>query len=327
MPNADLISEKVKILFATSDTLASDILNKIYPDISVTIEQRIDRAKAVVYIISRHGEKEVLRLSVSPLYSVQNIAAAYRAWEQIGIPVPHAKAEGGQGSIEYLLMEYMADSPFTFDVSLDVQVKVASRMGSLLARMREVRLEGFGHLDENGQGELESWSELVKSYYSHDWITAKGYLTVVESLAIRRIKDSAFALDSSVLLHGDYKLKNVFVAENGDITAVTDPKPLAGDPLWDFALFNHFVYREQARRNKSYDDAFYVRLRDVFKQSYEKQLGRRLKDDEMRRIMSYEILIDAGKAEKLIQGRLDEAEGESEYILDYLRHKIRRVSL
>jgi len=321
------ISQKIEEQFEISDVLASNILHKVYPDTTMIIEQRIDRAKAVLYVIDYEGEKEVLRLSASPHYSTQSIATAYQAWEQTGIPVPHVRAAGSQDSIQYLLMDYISESLFHFKMAEDMQLKIVTQMGGFLAQMRNIERKGFGYFDPNGKGTFSTWSEWVKSYCHYGWLFEEGYLNSKEVEILHKVEDFGFSLDVGILLHGDYKPKNIFVTRNNRIAAITDPLPLAGDPLWDFAVFNHFIYREQARRKKPFDSRFFADLRDVFRQGYEEQLGRKLQDDELYRVMLYEILIDASKTEKLLLGKLKEAKGEGDFMLAYLKHKIRDIML
>jgi aminoglycoside phosphotransferase (APT) family kinase protein len=318
--------KKVKDLHKVSDDFALSILKGVYPSETLAIEQRIDRAKAVVCIIDHGGQKEVLRLSASPHYSVQSIAHAYHEWESIGVPVPRIKKVGNQDAVQYLLMDYVSEPLFSFNIRRYTQLKIVSRMGGLLAQMRDVERKRFGYLDQNDEGISSTWNAWVKQRCHYGQLLGRS-LNGKEIDVMDKIKDFDFSLNIGILLHGDYKPKNIFVAKNSDIAAITDPKPLIGDPLWDFATFNHFIYREQARRNESFNNRFFANLRDAFKQGYEGQLGRGLRDDELCRLSLYEILIDAGKVEKLLQGTLDEVKNESDFMLEYLKYKISAITI
>lgn len=315
-----------RALFEQADTLATNLLQQYYPEAAVTIADRIARQKAVVYIVDLDGQKEVLRLSVSPHYSAAGIATAYQRWAQQNIPVPQVRHAGETNGIQYMMLDYISDPPFDFHLPAEMQSGVMRQMGDFLARMRQVLCRGFGHFDKHGAGMSDTWDDVVRTYYPHEWILQQGLLTPDEKSVLQDIKHQSFLQETSVLLHGDYKPKNVFVNSDGTVTAITDPKPMAGDPLWDFAVCNHFVFREQARQNAAFDDPFFAGLRNDFARGYQAALGRELRSDELRRIMCYEILIDAGKIEKLLLGKLDEAAGESTFMLDYLKQKIQQTA-
>jgi aminoglycoside phosphotransferase (APT) family kinase protein len=318
--------DQLQHLFASGDSVAEEVLRMYFGGSCFAVLKKIKRPQAVVYIIKNQSGKAVLRLSRSPIYNVTNIANSYRKYSQLGVPVPTPKVSGVLNDIQYILMSYVTGEPFTFDIAEAAQQNAAADAGRYLTRLRQLPCEGFGYLDVAGVGILSDWSEFLQTHYPLTWIRQKGYITQAESDLLHALKRHAeYPEAQSRLLHGDYKFKNLFTNSDGTISAITDPQPLAGDPLWDFATFNHFSYREQARQGRPYGDSFFVSTRNRFKEAYEAELGRKLYMGEVRSVTCYEIITGFGKVEDLLKGRLDEVEGESRRMLEYLRQRLREV--
>lgn len=310
-------------LHKASDAVASSILQALYPAKQPTIEQTIVRPKTVLYILKDGGSKMVLRLSDNSSYTAKTIAACYELWNSVGVPVPTVKAAGVENDVQYLLMDYIDEAPFDFDLPEPAQLKMAADMGKLLAKMRSVHKKEYGPLDEDGNGTLAVWSEFLNPS-AGEWLAERGHITNQQAAKIQQFYDSTLLAGfEPTLLSGDFKPKSSFVQKNGTVVALSDPRPVVGDPLWDFATFNHFVYRAQARKQKPFNDGFFNSLRASFKQAYEAELGRSLSAPEMRRLTLYEVLIDARKVMGQLTGRLTLFEdGEVQNLLTYLLRKI-----
>lgn len=315
-------------LFDFSSANALKLLRDLYPLESPVILRKARRRHSVIFDVSLEYERKVLRIHRrSSAFSVRAVVAAFQSWSAIGVPVPHILAYGEDRSVEYLLMNYIDKNLFMCDGSEELQTVAAEQMGCALASMRRVLLRGYGFLNDESVGQFGNWSEFIESQYPHLWLYKNGDLTGEENKLLKHLKQPDLLPNlPSVLLHGDFKPSNTFIGTDGEVVAIVDPAPMAGDPLWDFANFNHYVYRGQARSERPYDDPRFGRLRAAFKDAYQAKLGRELTGEEKERIVRNEIIIDISKIAGLKRRQKKTQNGEHECMLVYVRQKMRELS-
>jgi aminoglycoside phosphotransferase (APT) family kinase protein len=322
MQGANSYQEKIawrKHLFAVADEVLTAIIATQLP--GAHMQLRITRPGSVLYVlVLLDGTKQIVRLSCNPYCLATVVAWAYGQWRAFGVPVPNVFASGELNHVQYIRMEYMPGEAFAFTTPIDVQRKNLSQMGAHLAAMRRVACSGYGYLNDFNKGKWASWHEFLRSNYRPHWLVAAGHLELRPADKMQHFITGKYTkIGAAVLLHNDYKPKNMLV-DGDDITGLLDPQPMAGDPLWDIALCNHFIYREQARNGCDFDDPTYASLRSAFYDGYQAELGRSLTADEQHTVAGYELLIDGVKTEKLL--RYDNNLSEGQYVLDYLHRKL-----
>ena len=309
-------------LHKVADHVAKEVIERHYPGNALDIESRIERQDAVVYkLANKYGEKQVLRLSSNPHWLADNTAKAHQAWRELKVPTPEVFAHGQIERLQYIVMEYIHDRLFDFTLPYETQLTTMSSMAATLARMRSVTIDGFGYLNESGVGSFAAWPDFLAYRYTPQWAVENGILDANEA---QKVKDFIAELRpgpaTAVLLHGDFKPKNMAIDSKGNVTVVTDPQVLGGDPLWDVATFNHFIYREQARQGKDLHDDAFSKLRNNFYQAYVEALGHDLDGTEQKRLMGYELVIGAEKVERLLRRAQDSQEAKQ--ILKFTKQKL-----
>jgi len=119
--------------------------------------------------------------------------------------------------------------------------------GELLSRIHSISTNGFGYLDKDGSGEIDSMPDLLKEYTNKP----EKYVDLAEKVGLNdfKISDVLDDLDEAadsmgdvrpVLVHGDYNLKH-FMADEGKITGIIDwGQAQGGTPLEDFAKWEYW---------------------------------------------------------------------------------------
>jgi aminoglycoside phosphotransferase (APT) family kinase protein len=323
--NDDTMSARKNLerrLHAVADGLSVTLVAQYFGGCPPAINKMMAREDAILYrLTDTSGTERVLRLSSNPFWKAKNTEKSYDAWRSIGVPVPEVFASGEASGLQFIIMEYLNGDVFTFDKHMEQQVAVMRNMGSLLATMHTVKMSGYGYLDRGGKGTFKSWDGYLAYRYTPRWIVESGHLTSTQASLMKAfIADIAREQIEPVLLHGDFKPKNMFVGAMGNVIAVTDPQLLVGDALWDIAIYNHFIYREQVRQRRAFKDSEFMTLRSIFVDAYEQGRGSELNEVELSRLSHYEHLVDAEKAERLLRKSNNVQEGEG--VLSYLRLKL-----
>jgi aminoglycoside phosphotransferase (APT) family kinase protein len=312
-----------KQLHAVADDVAEAIAAR-NSSCSLSISKMISREDAVLYSLKdAAATQKVLRLSSNPHWKAKNAERCYRTWRNMDIPVPEVFDSGENCGLQFIIMELLEGDIFTFSDSTEQQVAVVQNMGTLLAAMHTVKVGGYGYLGDDGNGVFDSWRSYLTYRYTPSWIVETSHLKREHGELLNAfVADMAYEQIRPVLLHGDFKPKNMFVSAAGKVTAVIDPQPLGGDPMWDIAIYNHFIYREQIRQGKSFKDSAFTALRSGFTDAYEQLRGCKLSEVELLRLSKYECLVDAEKVEQLLRKNNELREGEG--LLSYLQVKLDR---
>ena len=164
------------------------------------------------------------------------------------VPVPrtHLLCEDTEVSgAPFYVMEYVAGTPLRTLEEIEPLGEngtraVAERLVSTLGRLHAVDPAGVG-LGDFGrpkgflERQVRRWSKQLEASRSRD---IPGIDELRDRLA-RTIPESA----APAIVHGDYRLDNVLVTDEGELTAVLDwEMATLGDPLVDLGLM--LVYRE-----------------------------------------------------------------------------------
>jgi|GEM_PF-5082802 len=149
------------------------------------------------------------------------------------------------------------------DSSTEQKDILYERLGGLLGKINETKLEGFGKLivkDGNLCGEFKDWNSYWESNRNHyikgiAFMLENGFITEQEAQKTKEVFEevSFLKIQESSLLHRDIHPGHFFV--NGtDITGIIDLGELmAGDPRLDIAVGLFFQNeREQAFFKKGY---------------------------------------------------------------------------
>jgi aminoglycoside phosphotransferase (APT) family kinase protein len=172
-----------------------------------------------------------------------------------------------------------------FDESDEIHARLR-QLGEVVARLHQIRFEGFGFLDvrpldkagnaalADTRGTCQHWREYVERNLAAHVKTCRtiGAIDAAEAAEIRaRFVEHAAVLDAAAgaLLHGDLGNHNVFVDESG-ISALIDWEDcLVGDPVYDIAFWatfhperrhEHFLagYRQAGELPADFDLRFWL---------------------------------------------------------------------
>ncbi|MGD9108256.1 MAG: phosphotransferase [Gammaproteobacteria bacterium] len=94
---------------------------------------------------------------------------------------------------------------------------------------------GFGLLDENGQGQYDSWREAIMSFYNHKFPNIEIKKFINDAVLEKIFNLLEFIPETKYLVHGDFGFDNL-VVDNDKITGVLDwAESKYGDFLYDVA--------------------------------------------------------------------------------------------
>lgn len=195
---------------------------------------------SLVSIVETPEQKLILKIPLSELNSRLE-GVFLKAWENVGVKVPHVLEEGEIGEHFYVLMEYVdsetVSSKYKGEESLEKNVY--HDLGKLLRQMHEAKTEGYSNI-VNKKSEPEYFSiaewlkgdinmqtqvEYVKEHKLLD-DEKHGSIENVFNILISNIGDSK----KSVYCHNDFGGGNVFATEP---FTVFDPWPCFHHPFMD----------------------------------------------------------------------------------------------
>lgn len=195
---------------------------------------------SLVSIIETAEQKLILKIPLSSLNSRLE-GVFLKAWESVGVKVPHILEEGQIGEHFYVLMEYIdsdtVSSKYTADELL--QKNMYEDLGKLLRKMHEVKTEGYSNIVNKksepeystiaswlaGDSSMQKQVEYVKEHHLlHD--KKHGSIDDVFKILISNIGDSK----ESVYCHNDFGPGNIFATEP---FTVFDPWPCFHHPFMD----------------------------------------------------------------------------------------------
>jgi fructosamine-3-kinase len=195
---------------------------------------------SLVSILETSKEKLILKIPLSSLNSRLE-GKFLKAWEDVGVKVPHVLEEGEIGEQPYVLMEYIdsetLSSKYTDNES--VEKNVYHDLGKLLRQMHEAKTGGYSNIVNKksepeyfsvaewlkGDTNMQTQIEYVKEHKLLD-SDIHGSIDDVFKILISTIGDSK----ESVYCHNDFGGANVFATEP---FTVFDPWPCFHHPFMD----------------------------------------------------------------------------------------------
>lgn len=197
---------------------------------------------SLVSIIETSEQKLILKIPLSELNSRLE-GVFLKAWEDVGVKVPHVLEEGEIGDRFYVLMEYVdaetVSSKYKGEES--IEKNVYGDLGKLLRKMHEAKTEGYSNIVNKksepeyfsiaewlkGDSNMQTQVEYVKEHKLLD-DEKHGSIDDVFKILISSIGDSK----ESVFCHNDFGGGNVFATEP---FTVFDPWPCFHHPFMDIS--------------------------------------------------------------------------------------------
>jgi aminoglycoside phosphotransferase (APT) family kinase protein len=167
--------------------------------------------------------------------------------KEVGVPVPEV-LEVGAGAIPlpYMVSRKAAGTEATHHPD---RLAILREMGRLTALIHTIPTSGFGHTfdwSDNQLSRKESWAEFLRRELKMEErlkvLDAHKMLSKAQSKGLRdALRDIESWKVSTVLNHGDMRLKNVMVDDKGEVTAVIDWEYCCSNvaPYWDLSLALH----------------------------------------------------------------------------------------
>lgn len=195
---------------------------------------------SLVSILETPEQKLILKIPLSELNSRLE-GVFLKAWENVGVNVPHVLEEGEIGDHFYVLMEYVdsetVSSKYKGEESLEKNVY--HDLGKLLRQMHKAKTEGYSNIVNKksepeyfsiaewlkGDTNMQTQVEYVKEHKLLD-DEKHGSIENVFNILLSTIGDSK----ESVYCHNDFGGSNVFATEP---FTVFDPWPCFHHPFMD----------------------------------------------------------------------------------------------
>lgn len=190
---------------------------------------------SLVALLQTPTEKLVLKTS---LISSKGEGEFLRAWEQVGVKVPHVFEVGTLADHDYLLMEHIDARTLEESYSSKERLTNGSyvEMGKTLRMMHEAKGEGYG-IVEDGKAKFTAFSDWLCSPKRREaalYLRERGYFddSVHGSLeeAERTLIEYVEGDSRSVYCHFDFGSHNVFATKP---LTVFDPNPMLNHPYID----------------------------------------------------------------------------------------------
>lgn len=206
----------------------------------------IGGSHAVFFVTLENGEQCVVRAATHPEHDLRLQIWVAERCRLLGLPVPETLAcdlAPSDSAPPLMISRRMPGIPaYTAPLSPSERRHVFEQLGFYLARIHSITLPGFGTLKSDDTGYRGIFSSL-EDYLLDDVARKLGALPDT-SLAQERkqailkrcvLERELVNRPYGVLLHGDYRFKNVLLTE-ARVTAILDfEMALVGDPAMDIA--------------------------------------------------------------------------------------------
>ncbi len=216
------------------------IKHPLFVDKNISVTFLHAGVSSLVSIIETSEKKLVLKIPLSRLNSRLE-GVFLKAWEDVGVKVPHVLEEGEIGDHFYVLMEYVDSETVSikYTAKESLEKNVYHDLGKLLRQIHEAKTEGYSNIvNKKSEPEYFSIAEWLKGDISmqtqveyvkeHKLLDNEkhGSIDDVFNILVSSIGDSK----ESVYCHNDFGEGNVFATEP---FTVFDPWPCFHHPFMD----------------------------------------------------------------------------------------------
>jgi hygromycin-B 4-O-kinase len=201
-----------------------------------------------VFAINHTEGQFVIRISPDP----ERIAAFRKEWwaaqqvRKVGVPNPDIIAVGSDlGPEPYMITRRVSGAEATHHPK---RSRIIHEMGRLAAVINSIKTNGFGsNFDWNSEGsKIATWSEyLDQEYHLAQRLEFFATHQIVPASALNKISEVIEGMNTTEITpslnHGDLRLKNVIVDEDGEITAIIDWEECVSTvaPEWELSIALH----------------------------------------------------------------------------------------
>lgn len=206
------------------------------------------------------GKSVIVRVSHREYPSFEREKWAIEQCAKEGIPVPRIlliyTAREGNKNLTVCVESKLAGIPLGTSIkesaaSEEEFKRYLKKVGSLLSKIHTIKPNGFGYLDGNGQGEFQTWEEVILKYSvrkekllerAERWQISPDVITTTISI-LENHRDLYKQVTEGQLIHGDFGPEHIFV-DNGEIVGIIDfENCMGGDPVMDFSWWDFFYGR------------------------------------------------------------------------------------
>lgn len=214
--------------------------HKLFQRVQVSIEFIHAGASGLVSIVNVANRKYILKIVLRP-GSSKGEASFLKAWETVGVSVPHVYELGMLGERSYILMQYIeAQSLENFSEEELIKEKAFTQMGGILRRIHATTAQGYGPMKDEGVGEYDNFKTWLLEYpYTINqlsYIQEHNVLPAEKFGSVDKAKDILIqyvgANPYSTYCHWDLTPGNVL---NTSPLTVIDPVPTFNHPYLDIA--------------------------------------------------------------------------------------------
>jgi fructosamine-3-kinase len=197
---------------------------------------------SLVCVIDTTEDKYIMKVPLSLLTSGLE-GRFLKAWESVGVKVPHVFEEGKLGEHFYVLMEHISTDTLNQKHSNNelLSNKTYQDLGSLLRKMHQVKGEGYSNV-VNDKSKSEYYT--VAEWLAGDVRTNEQFAYVKENMLLDEIEHGSIGKvcdiitshigsgKETVYCHNDFHAGNIFATTP---LTVFDPWPCFHHPYMDIA--------------------------------------------------------------------------------------------
>lgn len=190
-------------------------------------------------IIESEGAKNVLKIPLNPDSFYKDEGLFLKAWEEVGVKVPHVIEQGSFEGGHYLLMEFVNALPLNkvYKKGAMIREQIYVKMGAILRQMHTAKSIGFGVL-KGDKGEYNDFSQWINHWleYEGDYPNDPKFINEEKhgslTLATKIMCEYVGTSSESSYCHSDFAYQNIFAT---DPLTVFDPIPVLSHPYMDLA--------------------------------------------------------------------------------------------
>jgi fructosamine-3-kinase len=213
--------------------------HSLFKDRDVEVTFPFTGAGSFTCILEATDLKKVLKIALSSQSFYESEGSFLKAWENVGVKVPHVIEEGAIDGSYYLLMDFINAKTLHEEYKKGAMIReeIFVKMGSLLRMMHTAKSEGFGVV-KDGKGGHSQFSEWLDYQVTHksSYVDDERFLDDSKhgnfATAIKVINDYVGTSTESSFCHNDFTFENIFATEP---LTVFDPVPILGHPYMDLA--------------------------------------------------------------------------------------------